>query len=88
MVSILVKENGIAVSKEVYAGDTSQLQADLDQRTIQDDALSFEIFDDSRMDEFNAIEIVSAPSHEQTQWSALNTVDEKIAFIAKKMGLE
>lgn len=88
MPNVVIKQDGVVISKEVYAGDTSKLAADLEKRTIDDKTLSFEIFDDSKIAEFDAIGIVSKPEPAQTEWALLKTVDEKLSFLAKKLGLE
>ncbi len=90
MISVIVKENGVVIGKEVYAGDTSVVAEKLDVRAAQDAALSFEIFDESRTAEFEAVQMVSKPDPAQADWTAakMQGADACISFIAKKLGLE
>lgn len=84
---VLVKENGVVVSKEVYAGDTTSVEIKLNERKNKNNLLTFEFFDESDVKEFEAIELVSK---DQTEWQMTKGkgTEATISFLAKRLGLE
>lgn len=90
MVFVVVKQNGVAVSKEAYGGDTSNLQEQLNARKLNDKTLSFDFYDDSSVDSFNQAAIQEKPRPEKTDWQKAKTdgTSQALTFIGKKLGLE
>jgi hypothetical protein len=99
MMFVLVKENGLVIGKEAYGGDTMGLQASLDQRSTADPNLTFDLYDDSKEQEFDAIQLSSVqtasplmaePMIQQTDWKTAKAAgtDAALSFIGQKLGLE
>lgn len=86
MLNVVVMQNGVPIGKEVYAGDTSNVKADLDQRSQADPTLSFNVYDDSTVAQFDAVKLTPQQTPDQTSYSALQLADDRIAFIAKRLG--
>ena len=80
----IVKDGTNVVGKEVYCGDDAKVAELIAQK--QNDAGSTFTYELVSEAAFNESEV--SPSLEQTDWSSLKTVDEKINYLAKRLGLE
>lgn len=85
MTFVIVKNKSAIIGKEVYSGDTSELSKILSERQIKDPNITFEIYDESQKDVFEAIQL--GDGQEKPDYKSLKSADEKVDFIAAKLGL-
>lgn len=87
---VVVKQDGVVVSKEVYSGDTSMLQAKLDKQSLADPRFSYQLFNDVDEDKFNAVSVPQKPDPLKTQWQTAKGAGTlaAITFLAQRLGLE
>lgn len=79
---VLIKQGVDVVEKRVYAGDLSTL----DQK-LRAEGVDYQIFDD--MDPiFQSATVRKVVSQESVEWKKLVTADDKVAYLARKLGLE
>lgn len=88
MVGIAIKQGGKVISKEAYAGDISKIKEIMQERAAKDPTLQFEFFDEDHFKDFEDLVVTPVKSKDQNDFSSLITVDDKIMFIAKKLGLQ
>lgn len=79
---VLIKEGSDVIEKRVYSGDTSVLDEKLVAEGVQ-----YEIYDDTDSAFVNAT-IKEVETKEERDWKLLTTVEEKISYIANKLGFE
>jgi hypothetical protein len=97
MLAVAISENGVLIDKQVYGGDTSQVVADINLRKTAEPNLQFDLYDDSNMTVFDALQMAApavpdlavAPA-EQTDWLAAKAkgTDAALLYIAQHLGLE
>lgn len=83
--NIIVKKQGVIVSKDVFCGDDVKSRELIQSLKNKNPDLTYEEVD---LPSFDAAVLVPVVDKEQTDWSSLKTADDRIAFIAKKMGLQ
>lgn len=90
MIGIAISKDGTVINKEVYAGDTSKIEEQIKTRQVASPDLIFDIYDDSKMADFAAIEMKSVPDKSISGWQAAKKqgTDEAISYLAKQLGLE
>ncbi len=82
---VVVRNKTKIVGKEVYAGDTSDLDRSLIERTTKDADLSFDVYEESAKEEFEAIQL--GDGQDKSDYKALVSVSDKVDYLATKLGL-
>lgn len=90
MLFVLVKRNEEVVAKEIYAGSTDGIQAELDKRASDDVSLSFEIVDEKDKGAFEATPVVERQDTAKALWQIEKAkgASAAIDFLANTLGLE
>lgn len=82
---VIVKNKSKIIGKEVYCGDISDLDKILSERKMKDIDISFDIYEESQKEEFEAIQLDDRK--DKSDYNSLKSVDEKLDFIAAKLGI-
>lgn len=90
MKAVAVIKDGKVIAKEVFAGDDSQVESDLEKRRKEFPDLEFSIYQEKDIKEFEALHCETEKDKDRVAWQSAKLLgnDSALVFIAQKLGFE
>lgn len=82
---VIVKDGLNVVGKDFFAGDAEVYTQLIAENKSKNSDLSYEEVDEKVFNETPTAEVVSKDA---SDWKSMKTPDDKISFLARKLGLE